>query len=182
MLKKKLFVIVGLGLLFFGNGLQASAAAKGNSDNLKIDAKANEEAIKFVAKHGGLENSPVSAENLTTQQPLETNEQNNNQRAHVGLSRAYTIDSYNSSIPGGEVRCNFLAPAGFTWSDNGIPTFAIIRDTKTFSFIRSRVSDTGIGGYGTGGWYWRKFMTYVPGRGNVYYWLSAWNYDHLMLG
>lgn len=185
MLKKKLFVAtIGLGFLFFGNALQANAAAQGNPDDLKIDAKANEEAVKFVKEHGGLEDSPVPAENLTTQQPVETILKNTNQRTTHKFGRSYTINGlYNM-----EIKCNYLVPTGFDWSDNGIPVYAVgvlggpASTQGQFSFITSRVSDTGIGGYGTGGWYWRKFYTDDPGRGRVFYWLSAWNWNHLVYG
>ncbi|MBO0473483.1 hypothetical protein IGL98_002255 [Enterococcus sp. DIV0840] len=155
MLKKKLLVaVVGLGLLFFGNTLQASAVAKGNPDDLKIDAKANEEAIKFVEEHGGLEDSPVSIENLTTQEPTEAIQANLRFRLtrHVpGTEKIYTANVYHYGRE--EIKCNYLVPTGFGWDDNGIPMHAVFNwgghGSNRFGF--GNVGDTGVGGYGTGG-------------------------------
>ncbi|MGX7244256.1 lytic exoenzyme target recognition domain-containing protein [Enterococcus quebecensis] len=181
MLKRKLLVAtVGLGLLFFGNNLQASADVKVNPDDLKINAKANEEAIKFVEEHGGLENSPVPPENLTTEQPSSLTKSSlyNNLRA---IPRVYAYDALSSFRQ--EIRCNYLAPAGFTWADNGIPFSAVnFQGGRLFTFNRSNVKDERKAGLGTGGWYWRFFSSEVPGKGRVYYWLSASDLNHLIYG
>lgn len=93
-----------------------------------------------------------------------------------------------------QIKCNYLVPIGFDWTENGIPIAMInwcdkngknITDGKDkdfkkgmyFSFIgdEAHIRDTGDGGY-YGGYYYRQFEfgQYGP------VWLSAWSKDDLV--
>lgn len=93
-----------------------------------------------------------------------------------------------------QIRCNYLAPEGFDWTDNGIPvamvnwvdkdgkniTDGTDKDFKagmyfSFEIDENNIRDTGEGGY-YGGYYWRlfEFGQYGP------VWLSTWDKDDLV--
>lgn len=93
-----------------------------------------------------------------------------------------------------QIRCNYLAPEGFDWTDNGIPvamvnwvdkdgkniTDGTDKDFKagmyfSFELDEVHIRDTGQGGY-YGQWYWRLFE--FGQYGTV--WLSTWDKDDLV--
>ena len=91
-----------------------------------------------------------------------------------------------------QVRCNYLAPAEFDWTQNGIACEDIdlvdgngnlLADqvTKVGSYFvinpNTIVSDSG-GAYGSGGYYWRHVTLAASGQ----IWLSVWSVDHLLHG
>lgn len=93
-----------------------------------------------------------------------------------------------------KVRCNYLAPVGFSWADNGIP-LALINFTNAYGsqtnidqkwngrqthFTMDQwsagmygVHDSGIGGYNYG-YYWRKINSSLGS-----FWVSAWSITDL---
>ncbi|MEY8435108.1 lytic exoenzyme target recognition domain-containing protein [Streptococcus hyointestinalis] len=93
-----------------------------------------------------------------------------------------------------QIKCDYLAPIGFDWLENGIPVAMVNwvdengnnvkdgadKDFKagmyfSFEIDENNIRDTGEGGY-YGGYYWRKFEfgQYGP------VWLSAWDKDDLV--
>ncbi|SKA14488.1 Target recognition domain of lytic exoenzyme, partial [Pilibacter termitis] len=107
--------------------------------------------------------------------------------------KVYRIDDLQFVNGVWQVRCNDLAPAGFDWTDNGIPVDYItkinadgtnlasngteVKKGDCFVFDYGQLSDTNYGVYDSG-WYWRQFGTARHGR----IWLSAWNGNHLYYG
>ena len=93
-----------------------------------------------------------------------------------------------------QIKCDYLAPIGFNFFDNGVPVDMVnwvdkdgndipdgdSKDFKSgmfFSFegYENIITDTGEGGY-YGGYYWRKFDFGQFGP----VWLSCWNKDDLV--
>ena len=93
-----------------------------------------------------------------------------------------------------QIKCDYLAPVGFDWTDNGIPVGMVNwvdengnnvpdgadKDFKrgmyfSFEIDEEHITDTGVGGY-YGGWYWRKFDFGQFGTT----WLSCWDKDDLV--
>ena len=93
-----------------------------------------------------------------------------------------------------QIKCDYLAPIGFNFYDNGVPVDMVnwvdengndipdgeSKDFKSgmfFSFegYENNITDTGEGGY-YGGYYWRKFD--FGQLGTV--WLSCWDKDDLV--
>ena len=93
-----------------------------------------------------------------------------------------------------QIKCDYLAPIGFNFYDNGVPVDMVnwvdkdgndipdgdSKDFKSgmfFSFegYENIITDTGEGGY-YGGYYWRKFDFGQFGP----VWLSCWNKDDLV--
>lgn len=93
-----------------------------------------------------------------------------------------------------QIKCDYLAPIGFDWSDNGIPVGLVNwvdkdgnnlpdgqdKDFKagmyfSFEIDEAHITDTGEGGY-YGGYYWRKFE--FGQFGTV--WLSCRDKDDLV--
>ena len=93
-----------------------------------------------------------------------------------------------------QIKCDYLVPIGFDWTENGIPVDMVnwvdangndlpdgeSKDFKAgmfFSFLGDEVNitDTGDGGF-YGGYYWRLFE--FGQFGTV--WLSCWNKDDLV--
>lgn len=93
-----------------------------------------------------------------------------------------------------QIKCDYLAPIGFDWSDNGIPVGLVNwvdkdgnnlpdgqdKDFKagmyfSFEIDEAHITDTGEGGY-YGGYYWRKFE--FGQLGTV--WLSCRDKDDLV--
>ena len=93
-----------------------------------------------------------------------------------------------------QIKCDYLAPIGFDWTDNGIPVGMVnwvdkdgndlpdgadqdFKPGMFFSFAgdEANIVDTGTGGY-YGGWYWRLFE--FGQFGTV--WLSCWDKDDLV--
>lgn len=89
-----------------------------------------------------------------------------------------------------QVRCDYLAPVEFDWSDNGIACGDIditdasgnlLDDQETkvgsyFVFNPAKVVSDNSGAYGSGNYYWRN-ITFKDG-GAV--WLSTWSVDDLL--
>lgn len=91
-------------------------------------------------------------------------------------SKAYYLANDVAFVNGiYQIKCDYLAPVGFDWTDNGIPVGLVnwvdaygnnVRDGEdkdfkagmyfSFEIDEVHITDTGIGGY-YGGWYWRKF-------------------------
>lgn len=93
-----------------------------------------------------------------------------------------------------QIKCDYLAPIGFDWTENGIPVAMVnwcdkdgknIKDGAdkdfkagmyfTFAGDAVYIKDTGEGGYNHG-YYWRKFIFGKFGA----VWLSAWDKNHLV--
>lgn len=93
-----------------------------------------------------------------------------------------------------QIKCDYLAPVGFDWTDNGIPVGLVnwvdengnnVRDGAdkefkkgmyfSFEIDEVHITDTGVGGY-YGGFYWRKFEFSQFGVA----WLSCRNKDDLV--
>ena len=93
-----------------------------------------------------------------------------------------------------QIKCDYLAPVGFDWTENGIPVSMVNwvdkdgndlpdgadQDFKagmyfSFSGDETNIVDTGNGGY-YGGYYYRRFE--FEQFGTV--WLSCWNKDDLV--
>ena len=93
-----------------------------------------------------------------------------------------------------QIKCDYLAPVGFDWTDNGIPVgmvnwvdengnnvvYGSDKDFKagmyfSFEIDEVHINDTGQGGY-YGGYYWRKFEFAQFGTT----WLSCRDKDDLV--
>lgn len=188
MFKKKLvFVVAGILFGCLGMSTQASAAAQGGAENFTVDENANQAAVEIVAANGDLENSPVPVENLTTQQPYQLSS-SPIMRTAVKSRRFYRVDAganLPASLGGGvQWRNNYLVPVGFNWSDNGIPSSVWNYTSVSVGehFVFHNVEDTGTGGYGTGGYYWRYFRSRAKNGVYLHFWLSAWDLNHLIYG
>lgn len=110
-------------------------------------------------------------------------------------SKAYYLANDVAFVNGiYQIKCDYLAPVGFDWTDNGIPVGLVnwvdengnnVRDGEdkdfkpgmyfSFEIDEAHITDTGIGGY-YGGWYWRKFD--FAQFGTV--WLSCRDKDDLV--
>lgn len=110
-------------------------------------------------------------------------------------SKAYYLANDVAFVNGiYQIKCDYLAPVGFDWTDNGIPVGLVnwvdedgnnVRDGEdkdfkagmyfSFEIDEAHITDTGIGGY-YGGWYWRKFE--FGQFGTV--WLSCRDKDDLV--
>ncbi|MGL9970347.1 hypothetical protein [Enterococcus sp. DIV1420a] len=173
------------------NFMEASAEAFDGQAEVKIvNKEANVEAIDIAKSLGALENSPVPVENLTTEPPV--GEILYEIRPQLRAAKPYKEYVYQEMRHNGfqnELRCDYLVPVGFNWVENGIP-YLSITPTSSFTFrFTPYYSDSGTGGYGTGGYYWRLFnMKYPVKKGyNTQWlsnsvWLSAWNGIHLLYG
>ena len=109
--------------------------------------------------------------------------------------KAYYEDNEVKYVNGlWQIRCDYLTPIGFDWTENGIPVTMVNwvdkdgndlpdgadQDFKAgmfFSFAgdETNITDTGEGGY-YGGYYYRRFE--FGQFGTV--WLSCWNKDDLV--
>lgn len=93
-----------------------------------------------------------------------------------------------------QIKCDYLCPVGFDWTENGIPVSLVNwvdkdgknipdgddKDFKagmyfSFAIDENRISDTGDGGY-YGGYYYRLFQFGQFGP----VWLSCWDKDDLV--
>lgn len=93
-----------------------------------------------------------------------------------------------------QIKCDYLCPVGFDWTENGIPVAlvnwvdkdgnnlpdGVDQDFKagmyfSFELDETHISDTGRGGY-YGGYYYRQFEFGQFGP----VWLSCWNKDDLV--
>lgn len=110
-------------------------------------------------------------------------------------SKAYYLANDVAFVNGiYQIKCDYLAPVGFDWTDNGIPVGLVnwvdengnnVRDGAdkdfkkgmyfSFEIDEAHISDTGEGGY-YGGYYWRKFE--FGQFGTV--WLSCRDKDDLV--
>lgn len=110
-------------------------------------------------------------------------------------SKAYYLANDVAFVNGiYQIKCDYLAPTGFDWSDNGVPVGLVNwvdengnnvpdgadKDFKpgmyfSFELDEAHITDTGIGGF-YGGWYWRKFE--FAQFGTV--WLSCRDKDDLV--
>ncbi len=110
-------------------------------------------------------------------------------------SKAYYLANDVAFVNGiYQIKCDYLVPAGFDWTENGIPVALVNwvdengndvpdgadKDFKpgmyfSFEIDETHITDTGEGGY-YGGWYYRKFE--FGQFGTV--WLSCWNKDDLV--
>lgn len=110
-------------------------------------------------------------------------------------SKAYYLANDVAFVNGiYQIKCDYLAPVGFDWTDNGIPVGLVnwvdengnnVRDGAdkdfkpgmyfSFEIDEVHITDTGVGGY-YGGWYWRKFE--FGQFGTV--WLSCRDKDDLV--
>lgn len=172
-MKNKFKVVVVIGLLYASLSSFASnvnAVAIGGTENFKVNEIDNKKALEFVENTSDLKSSPVPIKNLTTQQPFSSS------TILLRATKKLYTSQDNRQYPA-MFRINYLAPVGFNWHENGIPAAAVTITSNHKYLYFVNVQDTGIGGYGTGGYYWRYFKT-----SNKYYWLSAWNYNHLVYG
>ena len=110
-------------------------------------------------------------------------------------SKAYYLANDVAFVNGiYQIKCDYLAPVGFDWTDNGIPVGLVNwvdengnnlpdghdKDFKagmyfSFEIDEAHITDTGEGGY-YGGYYWRKFE--FGQFGTV--WLSCRDKDDLV--
>ena len=110
-------------------------------------------------------------------------------------SKAYYLANDVAFVNGiYQIRCDYLAPVGFDWADNGIPVGLVNwvdengnnvndgsdKDFKagmyfSFELDEANITDTGVGGY-SNGFYWRKFE--FGQFGTV--WLSCRDKDDLV--
>ena len=110
-------------------------------------------------------------------------------------SKAYYLADEVAFVNGiYQIKCDYLAPVGFDWTDNSIPVGLVNwvdengnnvhdgddKDFKkgmyfSFEIDETHITDTCIGGY-YGGWYWRKFE--FGQFGTV--WLSCHDKDDLV--
>lgn len=159
------------GLLF--NGSKAEAAAyDSNYENFTPNPEANAEAIEILRKDGDLESSPFPIESLTIEQPIESTIELPLARAALQKYRASALkEVYRGSY---QWRVNELAPVGFNWIDNGIPTSITNGFGNGFTFNSSKVSDTRVGTWQYG-YYWRKFNTSEGA-----FWASVWDKNDLL--
>lgn len=184
--KKALLVVVGVFFGCLGMSTEASAVAYGGAENFVVSEEDNKKAIAIVEENGGLENCPVPVENLTTQQPVAA-EMYSLKTTRAAL-KAYPNNGYAKLYMSWQFYSRELVPTGFNWDDNGIPGIALNWGwvTKpTFTFIPGKVVPTGSAGYGTGGYFWSEYKSTVQGGSGpvtVYYWLSAWDINHLLYG
>ena len=110
-------------------------------------------------------------------------------------SKAYYLANDVAFVNGiYQIKCDYLAPVGFSYIDNGIPVALVNWVSETgenipdgtdkdfkpgmyfsFELDEAHITDTGIGGF-YGGWYWRKFE--FGQFGTV--WLSCRDKDDLV--
>ena len=130
---------------------------------------------------GQVSNEPATVVNITpTRQPD---------------SKAYYLANDVAFVNGiYQIKCDYLCPVGFDWTENGIPVGMVnwvdengnnITDGKdedfkagmyfSFEIDEAHITDTGQGGY-YGGYYYRLFE--FGQFGTV--WLSTWNKDDLV--
>lgn len=148
------------------------------------------EGVRFwqftsTALSGGLDKNIVLLDDYTHQAPQPQHQKGTNQKV-------YTIDELKFVNGLWQVRTNELVPTAFNWTENGIACSDIIMTDKNGNRIANQtahnggyyvinqtlVTDTGVGAYGDGGYYWRMFN--LLGSGKI--WLSAWGVDHLLYG
>lgn len=159
-MKKRIVLLITLGLGSLAFGTEASAFAYGGEENFVVDSQANEEAIKIVEATGGLENCPVPIENLTTQQPIAA-KLHSLKTARAAL-KTYPNNGYAKLYMSWQFYSKELVPVDFNWDANGIPGVTLNWGwlTKpTFTFIPSKVEATGSAGYGTGGYFWSQYRS-----------------------
>ncbi|UGQ08797.1 hypothetical protein LPZ00_000518 [Streptococcus anginosus] len=91
-----------------------------------------------------------------------------------------------------QVRCDYLCPTDFDWTDNGIDVAdidlvdsngSVLADQETkvgsyFVINPAKVVSDGAGAYGSGNYYWRHVELSASGR----IWLSVWDVNHLLFG
>lgn len=171
---KVLSLVLGLSLLSVAGlltaNLKAEAAAyDSNYINFIPDPEANEKAIQLATKDEDATSIPVPLENLTTEQPPQAKQLT----ARAALQK-YRGNEYKEIYGIYQWRINELAPVGFAWYENGIPSSVTKGLGSSLTFNSSKISDTGVGGWQYG-YYWRKFST---AQGT--FWASAWNKSDLL--
>lgn len=148
-----------------------AAAYVGDTQNITISSESNQKAIQILKENGALEKNNLPLDKLTTNNPLP--------------SKFFARASLKSYYPDGgsryianmwQMQCTELAPVGFDWIDNGIPTAVanINSNTARFTFKTNMVSDTGVGMYDRG-YYWRNINTPYGS-----FWASVWNLNDLL--
>lgn len=178
MILKKLlaFSLLLVGVCFGAVNVNA-AAYVGDTDNIKVDAESNKEAIRLLTESGEIDEVDIPLDKIGYEPPKESINNLGMQRK-LPTSYNYFQSTYLYGMY--QLRSQTLAPAGFNWKDNGIPanctSVRIPGSSGFFSFKLGTVSDAGFSGYDAG-YYWRKFNT--PWGS---FWASAWNLDHLIYG
>lgn len=144
-----------------------------------------------VWRYAGGDNNPATSNTNNAPQQQAGNGGNNGEP-----EKAYYLANDVAFVNGiYQIKCDFLAPVGFDYTDNGIPVCAVnwvdengrdVTDGRdadfkagmyfSFSGDENKILDTGQGGY-YGGWYWRKFDFGQLG-GTV--WLSVRDKDDLI--
>ncbi|KRN57529.1 lytic exoenzyme target recognition domain-containing protein [Carnobacterium divergens] len=156
------------GLLF--NDFKAEAAAyDSNYINFIPSAESNMEAINIVTKDGNSENIPFPLENLTTEQPNQSN-----RIATRAALKVYRANDYKEMYGFYQWRINELVPVGFNWYDNGIPSSVTKGFGQALTFNSGKITDTGAGAWQYG-YYWRQFST---AQGT--FWASVWDKNDLL--
>lgn len=106
--------------------------------------------------------------------------------------KIYRVDDLQFVNDIWQVRCNYLVPVEFDWTQNGIACEDIdlvdgngnlLADQETrvgslFVINPNKVVSDGGGAYGSGGYYWRHVTLAESGQ----IWLSVWDVNHLLYG
>lgn len=163
---------------YWTDGQAGTAVSSHNWDEYySIEKPAYIEAWRYS---GSTATQPATTQTTSTRQPD---------------SKAYYLANEVAFVNGiYQIKCDYLAPVGFDWSDNGIPVALVNwvdengnnvpdgadKDFKagmyfSFEIDEVHICDTGEGGY-YGGYYWRKFE--FGQFGTV--WLSCRDKDDLV--
>lgn len=175
---KKLLVLclllVGIG---FGAGSASAEVYVGDTDNIKIDEASNKEAIRMLTDSGEIDEIAFPLDKIAAEPPMESIDNFGMLRK---LPRYYYYNESKYVFGMYQLRSAELAPAGFKWLDNGIPTSCttvrIPGKSGSFAFKSNVVSDAGISAYDAG-FYWRKFNT--PSGS---FWASVSSLNRLIYG
>lgn len=199
---RKLFLLVATACLTLAVAGTAQAAAKlEHPEEFKVTKEGHEKALKIAKENKiDLSNLPFPVENLTTDIPKEAKgydirfkeKQSRGLKAYpkiydidridfpIGISQVWFIEGYYS---------RYLVPVNYVPKDNAIYSGSVVSSFTSyhskFYFRDSWTEDTGVGAYGDGGYYWRRFTLYTYPNysyGSVTVWLSAWDKNHLVYG
>ena len=154
MKKKFVWSLLFVSVLFFSFIVPEKVFA---NEEYTSNTEANRKAVELLRELDEVEKCPFPLENLTTEAPISdfkisprltfpgvVSWRRINQRATVyGINQIYSRE---------------LAPVGFNWYDNGIPTSCVRISYDMFSFVSGRVWDSGFGAWDQGK-YWRNFST-----------------------
>lgn len=198
---KKLLLFGAISCLMLAGASSVSASAKiEHPENFKVTNSSNQEALEKIKEFNSenkvkidLSKAPVPVENITTQIPQEAKAyeimRENKGPLDKATLRRLPISKIIKSViwdptyaVGDGIQCNEIVPLNFVARENAIPSTAVVHPgtSKTFTHDLNFVSDSGVGGYGDGGYYWRLFNYKTYYGYSVAIWLSAWDLNHLV--